>query len=107
MVLGLMIVGSAVAGGVVIGHYATRSRYESMSSRQVQQQDEQATLDRAEARAAQPEAQASQGGQVRRPHEGKKDFIQQLEELGRLKRQGVLTEEEEFQKMKTRLLLSD
>jgi len=52
MVLGLMIVESTVAGGVFVGHYATRSRYESMSSRQVQQQDEQAKLERAEARAA-------------------------------------------------------
>ena len=52
-----------------------------------------------EAQAAQARAQAA--SQV--PGQGKKDPYQELERLGSLKQQGLVTEEE-FQQLKTRLL---
>jgi small-conductance mechanosensitive channel len=51
----------------------------------------------AQAHAAQAQAQAKGSNQ------GKKDVFQELERLGSLKQQGLITEEE-FQKLKTRLL---
>jgi hypothetical protein len=51
----------------------------------------------AQAQAAQAQAQAKESNQ------GKNDVFQELERLGSLKQQGLITEEE-FQKLKTRLL---
>ena len=53
----------------------------------------------AQAHAAQAQAQAKESNQ------GKNDVFQELERLGSLKQQGLITEEE-FQKLKTRLLSS-
>jgi multidrug resistance efflux pump len=51
----------------------------------------------AQAHVAQAQAQAKESNQ------GKNDVFQELERLGSLKQQGLITEEE-FQKLKTRLL---
>jgi multidrug resistance efflux pump len=51
----------------------------------------------AQAHAAQAQAQAKESNQ------GKNDVFQELERLASLKQQGLITEEE-FQKLKTRLL---
>ncbi len=51
----------------------------------------------AQAHAAQAQAQAKESNQ------GKNDVFQELERLGSLKQQGLITEEE-FQKLKMRLL---
>jgi hypothetical protein len=53
----------------------------------------------AQAHAAQAQAQAKESNQ------GKNDVFQELERLGSLKQQGLITEEE-FQKLKTRLISS-
>jgi putative oligomerization/nucleic acid binding protein len=55
----------------------------------------------AQAQAAQAQAQAAQAAQA--PSQGKKDTLQELERLGSLKQQGLISEEE-FQKLKMRLL---
>ena len=86
--LGAMIVGGAV------GHYAARRQFESMSAAQAQQE----AIQQAQAQSAQAQAQAAQA-----PSPAKKDPYQELERLGSLKQQGLITEEE-FQKLKMRLL---
>ena len=73
-----MVLGAMLVGGMV-GNYAARRRFESMSIAQAQQ----AQID-----------QATQAARLAN---------QELEKLGNLKQQGILTEEE-FQKMKARLL---
>ena len=86
-----MVLGAMLVGGMV-GNYAARRRFESMSIAQAQQaQIDQAT----QAARLANQAQSSNGG--------KKDTFKELEKLGNLKQQGILTEEE-FQKMKARLL---
>jgi hypothetical protein len=58
----------------------------------------------AQAQAAQAaQAQAAQAAEPKGSNQGKKDVFQELERLGSLKQQGLITEEE-FQKLKTRLL---
>jgi hypothetical protein len=92
--LGAMIVGGAV------GHFAARRQFESMSAAQAQQQ----AIQQAQAQSAQAlqAAQAAQT-QAQAPSPAKKDPYQELEKLGSLKQQGLITEEE-FQKLKMRLL---
>jgi hypothetical protein len=94
--LGAMIVGGAV------GHFAARRQFESMSAAQAQQQ----AIQQSQAQAAQAQtqaAQAAQAAQAQAPSPAKKDPYQELEKLGNLKKQGLLSEEE-FQKMKTQIL---
>ena len=58
----------------------------------------------AQAQGAQAaQAQAAQAAEPKGSNQGKKDVFQELERLGSLKQQGLITEEE-FQKLKTRLL---
>jgi len=81
------LLGAAVVGGA-IGRRSARRQMEGMQAAQAQQQA-------AQAQAAQAQAQA--------PIQGKKDPYQELEKLGNLKKQGLLSEEE-FQKMKTQII---
>jgi Short C-terminal domain len=57
----------------------------------------------AQAQAAQAQAQAAQAAEPKGSNQSKKDVFQELERLASLKQQGLITEEE-FQKLKTRLL---
>ena|SRR5437773_10751025 len=101
-----MVLGAMIVGGMV-GHYAARRQFESMSAAQ----EQQSQINQAQAQAAQAtqaaqaaQAQAAQlANQAQGSNQGKKDTLQQLEKLGSLKQQGILTDEE-FQKMKARLL---
>ena len=92
-----MVLGAMIVGGMV-GHYAARRRFESMSAAQ----EQQSQINQAQAQAAQAQA-ARLANQAQGSNQGKKDTLQQLEKLGSLKQQGILTDEE-FQKMKARLL---
>jgi len=83
------LLGAAVVGGA-IGRRSARRQMEGMQAAQAQQQ------------AAQAQAQAAQA-QAQAPSQGKKDPYQELEKLGNLKKQGLLSEEE-FQKMKTQII---
>jgi membrane protease subunit (stomatin/prohibitin family) len=83
------LLGAAVVGGAV-GRRSARRQMEGMQAAQAQQQ------------AAQAQAQAAQA-QAQAPSQGKKDPYQELEKLGNLKKQGLLSEDE-FQKMKTQIL---
>jgi type II secretory pathway pseudopilin PulG len=83
------LLGAMVVGGAV-GRRSSRRQFESMQAAQAQQQATQ-----------QAQAQAAQAAQA--PSQGKKDPYQELEKLGNLKKQGLLSEEE-FQKMKTQIL---
>ena len=69
------LLGAMVVGGAV-GRRSSRRQFESMQATQAQQQA---------------------------PSQGKKDPYQELEKLGNLKKQGLLSDEE-FQKMKTQIL---
>jgi multidrug resistance efflux pump len=69
------------------------------SMKQWQKKAQQAQLNQAQTQVAQP--QAAQGAQ--KPNQSKNDTLQELERLGSLKKQGLLTDEE-FQTMKTRLI---
>ena len=93
------LLGAIIVGGAV-GHYAARRQFESMSAAQAQQE----AIQQAQAQSAQAlqAAQAAQT-QAQAPSQGKKDPYQELEKLGNLKKQGLLSEEE-FQKMKTQIL---
>jgi type II secretory pathway pseudopilin PulG len=86
------LLGAMVVGGAV-GRRSSRRQFESMQATQAQQQATQ---------QAQAQAQAAQA-QQQAPSQGKKDPYQELEKLGNLKKQGLLSEEE-FQKMKTQIL---
>jgi Short C-terminal domain len=89
------LLGAAVVGGAV-GRRSARRQMEGMQAAQAQQQAAQA-----QAQAAQAQQQAAQAAQA--PSPAKKDPYQELEKLGNLKKQGLLSEEE-FQKMKTQIL---
>jgi membrane protease subunit (stomatin/prohibitin family) len=94
------IILSAVASGAasaVVGRYEGRRQFEAMSKKKAQQ----AQLNQAQTQDAQ--SQAAQGAQ--KPNQNKHDTLQELERLGSLKKEGLLTDEE-FQKMKTRLISS-
>jgi hypothetical protein len=101
--LGAMLLGGAAAS--IVGRHSARRQFEAMSAAQAQQEQ----INQAQAQVAQA-VQAAQAAQVQAaqaqaPNQGKKDTIQELERLGRLKQQGLITEEE-FQKFKTQLLSS-
>lgn len=101
-----MVLGAMIVGGMV-GHYAARRQFESMSAAQEQQsQISQAQAQAAQATEAAQAAQAQAArlaNQTQASNQGKKDTFQELEKLGSLKQQGILTDEE-FQKLKARLL---
>ena len=96
------LLGAMVVGGAV-GRRSSRRQFESMQAAQAQQQAAQAQAAQAQAQAAQAQAQAAQAAQAQAPSQGKKDPYQELEKLGSLKQQGLISEEE-FQKLKMRLL---
>lgn len=91
-----MVLGAMLIGGMV-GHYATR-QFESMSAAQ------QAQLDQATQAAQDAQARADQlVRQAQLANQSKKDPFKELEKIGNLKQQGLITEEE-FQKLKARIL---
>jgi multidrug resistance efflux pump len=94
------LLGAMVVGGAV-GRRSARRQMESMQASQAQQQAIQQS--QAQAAQAQAQAQAAQAQVAQAPSQGKKDPYQELEKLGNLKKQGLLSEEE-FQKMKTQIL---
>ena len=109
MVFGAMLVGGMVASGVIagglVGHYAARNRYESMARDEEQQeqlQQAQAQAEQAERAAQAAQLQAVQG-QARGSNANKDDALHKLEKLSTLRQQGLITDEE-FQKMKSRLI---
>lgn len=89
------LLGAAVVGGAV-GRRSARRQMEGMQAAQAQQ----AQVNQAQAQAAQA-TQAAQAAQA--PSQAKKDPYQEIEKLGNLKKQGLLSEEE-FQKMKMQIL---
>lgn len=104
MVVGMMLVGGLIAGGVMT-HYATKDHYKSMAREQEQQeqlQQAQAQAEEAKRAAQAAELQAMQA-QTRGPSENKDDALHKLEKLGSLRQQGLITEEE-FQRMKSKLI---
>ena len=82
----MRFLGGMIAGSMIARHSARR-QFESMQASQVQQEQ-----------INQAQIQDKQGSNT-----GKKDPIQELERLGNLKQQGLLTEEE-FKKLKIQLL---
>lgn len=97
-----MVLGAMIVGGMV-GHAVSRRQFEAMSQAQAQQ----AQLDQAKAQAAQA-AQAAREAQAQAAQaadQPKKDTFQELEKIASLKQKGIITEEE-FQKMKARLISS-
>ena len=106
MVFGMMIAGGLIAGGVM-AHYATKDHYKSMAREQEQQeqlQQAQAQAEEAERAAQAAQLQAVQP-QTSGPNENKDDALHKLEKLGSLREQGLITEEE-FQRMKSKLISS-
>jgi len=98
-VLHFMVLGAMIVGGMV-GNYAARRRFESMSIAQAQQ----AQIDQATKAAQEAQANAARlANQAQSTSEGKKDTFKELEKLGSLKQQGILNDEE-FQRLKARLL---
>jgi hypothetical protein len=94
-----MVLGAMLIGGMV-GHYAATRQFESMSAAQAQQ----AQLDQATQVAQDAQARADQiARHARMSNQGKKDPFKELEKIGNLKQQGLITEEE-FQKLKARIL---
>ncbi|MFL6397976.1 MAG: SHOCT domain-containing protein [Nitrososphaeraceae archaeon] len=104
MVFGMMLAGGLIAGGVM-AHYATKDHYKSMAREQEQQERLQKAHVQAEEaeRAAQAAQLQAVEAQTRGPNENKDDVIHKLEKLGSLRQQGLLTEEE-FQRMKSKLI---
>ncbi len=82
----MRFLGGMIAGSMIARHSARR-QFEAMQVSQAQQE--------------QINQVQTQGKQYSNP--GKKDPIQELERLGNLKQQGLLTEEE-FKKLKIQLL---
>ncbi len=67
-------------------------------------QAQQAQIDQATQTAQEAQAQAARlASQAQLSNQGKKDTFKELEKLGSLKQQGLITDEE-FQKLKARLL---
>jgi len=99
-----MVLGAMIVGGMV-GNYAARRQFESMQMAKAQQ--EQLNQAQAQAAQAQQAAQAAhaQVQATQAASQSKDDLFQQLEKIASLKQKGILTEEE-FQKMKTKLLSS-
>jgi type II secretory pathway pseudopilin PulG len=92
------LLGAAVVGGAV-GRRSSRRQFESMQAAQAQQQ----AIQQAQAQAAQAQAQTQAAQAAQAPSQGKKDPYQEIEKLGNLKKQGLLSDEE-FQKMKMQIL---
>ena len=97
----MRILGGILAG-TIAGSYSARRQFEAMQSAQAQQEQ----INQAQAQAAQAyqvakAAQASQKLQASK--HTKKDVLHDLEKLGNLKQQGLITEEE-FQKLKIQLI---
>jgi Short C-terminal domain len=96
-----------LAGGSSVDCYATKDRYKSMAREEEQQ--EQLQLAQAQAEEAERAAHAAQlqavQAQTRGPNENKDDALHKLEKLGRLRQQGLITDEE-FQRMKSKLISS-
>jgi type II secretory pathway pseudopilin PulG len=94
-----MVLGAMIVGGMV-GNYAARRQFESMSAAQAQQ----AQIDQATQAAQEAQAQAARlASQAQSSTQGKKDTFKELEKLGSLKQQGLITSEE-FQMLKARLI---
>lgn len=93
-----MVLGAMLIGGMV-GHYAATRQFESMSAAQAQQ----AQLDQATQAAQDAQARADQIARQAQANQGKKDPFKELEKIGNLKQQGLITEEE-FKKLKARIL---
>ena len=102
----MMLAGGLIAGGVM-AHYATKDHYKSMAREQ--EQDQQLQQAQAQAEEAGRAAQAAQlqtvQAQTREPNENKEDALHRLEKLGNLRQQGLITDEE-FQRMKNKLISS-
>jgi hypothetical protein len=92
------LLGAAVVGGAV-GRRSARRQMESMQAAQAQQQ----AIQQSQAQAAQAQAQTQAAQAAQAPSQGKKDPYQEIEKLGNLKKQGLLSDEE-FQKMKMQIL---
>ena len=104
MVFGMMLAGGLIAGGVV-AHYATKDRYKSMARKQEQQeqlQQARAQTEEAERAAQGAELQAKQA-QTKSPIENKDDVLHKLEKLASLRQEGLITDEE-FQRMKSKII---
>ena len=100
----MMLAGGLIAGGVM-AHYATKDRYKSMAREQEQQQQiqqAQANAEEAERAAEATQLQMMQA-HTRGPTENKDDTLHKLEKLGNLRQQGLITDEE-FQRMKSKLI---
>jgi hypothetical protein len=90
-----------------MAHYANKDSYESMAREQEQQeqlQQAQAKAEEAEQAAQAAQLQTAQA-QTRGPNENKDDTLHKLERLGGLRQQGLITEDE-FQRMKSKLISS-
>jgi len=84
----------------MVGHYAATRQFESMSVAQSQQ----AQLDQATQAAQDAKARADKlAREAQLSNQNKKDPFKELEKIGNLKQQGLITEEE-FQKLKARIL---
>ncbi len=94
-----MVLGAMLIGGMV-GHYSATRQFESMSAAQ----EQQAQIDRATQAAQHAQARADEiARQAQLSSQDKKDPLKELEKIGNLKQQGFITEEE-FQKLKARIL---
>ena len=93
-----------VLGTVVVGRHAAKRQFEKMQTAQAQQAQIQSAQESAkQAQQAAQAAQAQQAAQSQQTAPPKKDPVQELQKLGALKQQGLLTEEE-YQKMKSQIL---
>jgi multidrug resistance efflux pump len=104
MVFGMMLAGGLIAGGVA-AHYATKDRYKSMGRKQEQQeqlQQARAQAEEAERAAQAAELQAKQA-QTKAPIENQDDVLHKLEKLASLRQEGLITDEE-FQRMKNKII---
>jgi hypothetical protein len=88
---------SGIASGAtsaVVGRYAAKDNTNQWRKKSIASSVKPSTTQASQ-------QQAAQGAQ--KPNQGKNDTLQELERLGNLKKQGLLTDEE-FQTMKTRLI---
>ena len=101
----MRILGGIIAGIIRFGSYSARRQFEAMQAAQTQQTQ----INQAQAQAAQA-YQIAQGAQTTaKPRQAsgspKKDILHELERLGSLKQQGLISEEE-FQKLKIQVISS-
>lgn len=90
--------------GGLIGSSIARNRYESLSIEQEQQEQLQQAQSKAQQAEQAARLQAAQT-QAERSHVSKEDVFQELEKLGNMKQQGLITDDE-FQEMKRKLISS-